>query len=452
MIRFYRPTSCLASNAGRAGLSLLGRRYLSTFRQLMNSNASQPHNKTPPLEGIKILDMTRVLAGPYCSMILADLGADVVKVERPGTGDDTRAWGPPYATGGESAYYLCVNRNKRSIAVDFSKPEGAGLLRRMATEWADVVIENYLPGTLDRKGLGYEDLCKDNPGLIYCSITGYGQTGPMRDRAGYDVVVEAEAGLMSITGAHDGEPAKVGVAITDLTTGLYAHGAIMAALLHRAKNGGQGQHIDCCLIDCQVASLANVASSYLIGGMEGERWGTAHSSVVPYQSFHTKDGRMLIGAGNDRQFRLFCQELGRPELGDDPRFLTNADRVTNRDVLLPIIEEAMQERPTAEWLVRFRKINIPNGPINGIAGTFDHEQVKARGMVQTVDHPTAGSIKVVGVPVKYSKAEANVRTAPPLLGQHTDEVLVQDLGFDDDKMAELRKSGAIPYAGNAGME
>ncbi|KAJ3083285.1 hypothetical protein HDU99_000082 [Rhizoclosmatium hyalinum] len=407
----------------------------------------KPLTAPGPLTGLRVLDLTRVLAGPFCSMILGDYGADVVKVESL-KGDDTRAWGPPFAKNTidrvgiakESTYYLGMNRNKRSIAVDFKQPQGLAIIKKLARE-SDVLIENFIPGKLDSLGLGYEALRKENPGLIYTSITGYGPTGPNATNAGYDVIVEAEAGLMHITGTRE-TPVKVGVAITDITTGLYAHGAIMAALIGRGKNQGQGQKIDVSLLESQVSALANVAHAYLIGGVEAERLGTEHASIVPYQSFPTKDGHIVIGAGNDSQFVKFCKAIGAPELSSDPNYSSNQLRVANRKLLIDRLNNILTTKNTSDWLTVLKPIGLPCGPVNNISQTFAHPQVIHREMIQEVDHPTAGKIKLVGIPVKYSMTKPSIRLPPPLLAQHTDEIL-SELKYTEKEIAELKQGKVV---------
>ncbi|EFX01767.1 caib baif family enzyme [Grosmannia clavigera kw1407] len=385
---------------------------------------------TLPLEGYRVLDMTRVLAGPYCTQILGDLGAEVIKIEHPVRGDDTRAWGPPYATytaksgrdgPGESAYFLGVNRNKKSLGLSFQHPEGVEILQKLAAK-CDILVENYLPGTLKKYGLDFETIHKINPGLIYASITGYGQTGPYSPRAGYDVMVEAEFGLMHITGSRDGPPVKVGVAVTDLTTGLYTSNSIMAAILTRAKTG-RGQHIDSALSDCQTATLANIASSCLISGQpDTGRWGTAHPSIVPYRSFKTKDGDVLFGGGNDRLYGILCQGIQRPEWIADPKFVTNAQRVAHRTELEQKIEEITVTKTTQEWLEIFEGRGMPYAAVNDVKTALNHEHTKARNMVVEVEHEQCGPIKLVNTPIKLSETPPTIRSPPPLLGQHTEEL------------------------------
>ncbi|XP_076464428.1 succinyl-CoA:glutarate CoA-transferase-like isoform X2 [Babylonia areolata] len=394
---------------------------------------SSEHSKGP-LHGVRVLDLSRVLAGPYCTMILGDLGAEIIKVERPGCGDDTRMWGPPFCNS-ESAYFLSVNRNKKSITVNLKHPKGAAIIQQLASV-SDVVVENYLPGKLAAMGLGYPHLSSVNPGLVYCSITGYGQMGPYAQRAGYDVIVSGVAGLMHITGPRDGEPCKVGVAMTDLSTGLYAHGAIMAALLHR-QHTGQGQHIDCNLFATQVASLVNIASNYLNAGQEATRHGTSHPSIVPYQAFKTKDGYILVGAGNDGQFQILCKCIHREEMSSDERYLTNELRVTNRITLLDTLSQIFEQKSTSDWLEQLEGSGIPYAPINNMQSVFSDPQVKSEAMVQEIPHPTVGTVRLPAPAVKFSDTATVSPSAPPTLGQHTQEVLQGILGMEPDHIAAL---------------
>ncbi len=393
-----------------------------------------------PLHGIKVLDLSRVLAGPYCSMMLGDLGADVIKVERPGMGDETREWSPPEA-GGESAYYLCVNRNKRDITVDLKAPEGQEIIKKLAKQ-SDILLENYKVGTLDRFGLGYDDIRKINPSIIYCSITGFGQTGPYKDKPGYDFIIQGMSGIMSITGEPGGPPMKVGVAIVDITAGLFACSAILAAL-HQREKTGEGQYIDIALFDSAVAWLANVGSNYLISGKLPKRYGNAHPNIVPYEPFKTKDGTYIaLGVGNDRQFKAFCSLLGLEQLAEDPKFATNSQRVLHREELIPIIAKKMLEKTSEEWLAALEGLKIPCGPINTLDKVFADPQIKAREMVAEVPHPTAGSVKLVASPMKLYKTPCTVERHPPLLGEHTGEVL-RELGYSDSEIDVLREKGII---------
>ncbi|MCJ1244792.1 hypothetical protein MMC30_001992 [Trapelia coarctata] len=377
--------------------------------------------------------------------------AEIIKIEHPIRGDDTRAWGPPYAKHvrgdkfggpGESAYFLSVNRNKKSLGLSFAHPSGVDILHKLAKD-CDVLVENYLPGTLKKYGMDFETIHRLNPTLIYASITGYGQTGPYRMRAGYDVMVEAEMGLMHITGEMDGPPVKVGVAVTDLTTGLYTSNSIMAALIGRARTG-KGQHIDVALSDCQVATLANMASSALISGQpDSGRWGTAHPSIVPYKAFKTADGDILVGGGNDRLFGVMCDRMGKSEWKTDDRFVTNSLRVKNRVLLEGLIEEQTSTKKTSDWLKILDGSGMPYAAVNDIQGTLHHEHVLARDMVKEIDHPTCGPVKLVNTPVKYSYSEPSIRTPPPVLGQHTDEVLNEILGMSNADIETLRKEGVV---------
>jgi len=401
---------------------------------------SNPPDTDLALSGFRILDLSRILAGPYCTMILGDQGADVIKVERPGAGDDTRSWGPPFA-GGEAAYYLCCNRNKRSITVDLKDAEGAELVTELARV-SDVVVENFTPGLTKRFGLDYETLRKVNPRLVYCSITAYGQDGPYRDRPGYDMVLSAVGGLMWITGERDGQPCKVGVAITDVLTGVQASQAITSALLWRERSG-RGQYIDCSLLDVQVSALANIASNYLVADREAGRWGTAHESIVPYQVFSTLDRPIAIAVANEKMWTTFCEVLGRPEWITDPRFDSNPKRVEHRDVIIPLIGEAMERKRCDEWMGLLVGAAIPCGPVNDMQGLFDDPQVRHRGMVAEIPHPSIGTLRLTGIPVRHSETPGTIRRPPPLLGEHTDDVLAEVLGYSPEKIASLRDRGAI---------
>ncbi len=392
--------------------------------------------RPPPLTGVRVLDLSRVLAGPWAGQLLADLGADVVKVEKPGAGDDTRAWGPPYlkdAAGrdtSEASYFLCANRNKRSVAIDIATPEGQAQVRALSQQ-ADVLLENFKVGGLQRYGLDYASLKAANPRLVYCSITGFGQTGPYAARAGYDFLIQGMGGLMSVTGQPDGEPGagpqKVGVALTDIMTGLYATIAVQAALAERAKSG-LGQHIDLALLDVQIACLANQASNYLAGGLVPRRMGNAHPNIVPYQSLPTADGDIILAVGNDSQFAKFCVVAGRPEWSTDERFASNAQRVANRAVLVPLLRQATVMRTSADWINALETAGVPCGPINRIDEVFADPQVIARGLQIKLPHALAGSVPLVANPIRLSGSPVAYQRPPPLLGEHTDEVLAQWLG------------------------
>lgn len=394
--------------------------------------------------------MSRVLAGPWAGQALADLGAEVIKIERPGSGDDTRAWGPPYLKDQEgrdtqeSAYFLAANRGKKSVALDIAKPEGQELVRKLAAQ-CDVLLENYKAGDLARYGLGYDHLKAVNPGLIYCSITGFGQTGPMRNVAGYDFIVQALGGLMSITGERDdlpgGGPQKVGVAVADLMTGLYSTIAILAALAQRSQTG-EGQYIDMALLDVQVAAVANMNMNYLVSGRTPTRQGNAHANIVPYQSFKAADGDVVLAVGNDSQFAKFCEAAGC-DFARDPRFAKNADRVRNREVLVPQLAEILLKRSVADWVALLEPLGIPVGPINNLAQVFEHPQVRARNMQIELPHPLSGTVPLVGSPIKMSASPPRHELAPPLLGQHTLEVLREQLALTTEELARLQAEGVI---------
>jgi crotonobetainyl-CoA:carnitine CoA-transferase CaiB-like acyl-CoA transferase len=407
------------------------------------------------LDGIRVLDLSRVLAGPWCTQTLADLGADVIKIERPGTGDDTRTWGPPFlkdAQGretAEAAYYLGTNRNKRSVTCDISQPAGQALVRELVP-LCDVFVENFKVGDMARYGLDYPSLKALNPRLVYCSVTGFGQTGPYRDRAGYDYAVQGMGGLMSITGERDdigGGPQKVGVAVADLFTGMYATVAILAALRHAEKTG-EGQAIDMALLDTQVAMLANLGANYLVSGKVPGRSGNAHQNIVPYQVFETAphDGgkdHIILAVGNDGQFAKFCEVAGRPELAQDPRFARNQDRVRNRALLVPMLEEIMKRRSKAQWLADLEAAKVPCGAINSLAEVFTDPQVQQRGMVNAWQHPLDPALRLVASPMKLSATPVRTDRPPPLLGQHTGEVLAELLHRTSTQVAELRDRKVI---------
>lgn len=393
-----------------------------------------------PLHGVRILDLTRIVAGPFATMVLADLGAEVIKVERPGTGDESRRWGPPFLKDSEdSVYSLACNRNKKSVCVDMKN--GVEIIHELAKK-SDVLVENYVPGKLDKLKLGYEDMKKIAPQLIYCSVTGYGSVGPYAKRPGYDVIASSMGGLLHITGQPDGPPSKVGVAITDVATGLYAHGAILAALLQRYKTG-RGQKIDVNLLSTQAATLINVASNYLNAGKEAKRMGTAHGSIVPYQAFKTKSGYFTIGAGSDDQFKALCKFLKIDELAENTKFITNKDRVNNREELINILSEILATKSNNDWMEVFNDAPFPVGPVNSMKEVFNDAHIKEIGLVKTLEHPIAGDVKVVGPPVVYSEARNEARTAPPTLGQHTDDVLREVLGYNDEHIKRLRQKDIV---------
>jgi formyl-CoA transferase len=393
-----------------------------------------------PLDGVRVLDLTRVVAGPYCSMFLGDLGAEIVKVEQPGAGDDTRGWGPPFA-GGESAYYLCINRNKKSLALDLKSQRAVELLRELA-KVADVIIENFRPGTMERLGLGEKELRQLNPRLIYASLTGFGADGPMSDWPGYDLIVQAWGGLMSITGTPDGEPVKVGVAIIDLVAGLMLGKAITAALFAREKIG-VGQRIDTSLLEAEVASLINVGSNYLVGGKIPTRWGNAHPNIVPYQNFKTADGYLVIGVASEVIWRRFCQAIGRAELTDDARFANNSKRVENRNALIALLSEVFLRRNNETWFKSLTEAEVPCAPVQTVDQVFQAPQVLHRDMLLEVEHPTAGRVRMAGIPVKFSVTPASVRLPPPLLGEHNDEILKSWLGMSADTIDQLKRENVI---------
>ena len=398
---------------------------------------------TGPLQGLRILDMSRILAGPTCTQMLGDLGADVIKVERPGEGDDTRKWGPPYLKDlngndtNESAYYLSANRNKRSLTVDISLPEGQELIRKLAGK-SDVLIENYKVGGLKKYGLDFSGLNEEFPDLIYCSISGFGQTGPKSHRPGYDFMIQAMGGIMSVTGEPDGSPMKVGVGIADVMCGMYAAVSILAAIRHR-EQGGKGQHIDLALLDSQVAWLINSGLNYLTSRQDQHRLGNAHPNVVPYQVFQTSDSFFVLAIGNNTQFKKFCEFADDPELANDSRFLTNKDRVQNRDVLAKLINDLTKKFSTNHWLEGLEKIQVPCGPVNTIREVFDDPQVQHRGMEILMPHHLSenGKVSLIGNPVKMSETPVSYRNAPPTLGQHTDEILEEILGMDENERRVL---------------
>jgi len=402
---------------------------------------------TGPLSGIRVLDLSRILAGPTATQLLGDLGADVIKVERPGQGDDTRGWGPPFladAQGGESresAYYLSANRAKRSVAIDMADPRGAALLRDLAAR-ADVVIENFKTGDLERRGLGYADLSVVNPGLVYCSISGFGRTGARAAKAGYDFLIQGMGGIMSITGPEAGPPYKAGVGIADVMCGMYAATGILAALRHRDCTG-EGQFIDLALHDSQIAWLINAGTYYLTSGAAPPRLGNGHPNIVPYQVFPSADGHFILAVGNDAQFQRFCALAGAPDLATDPRFARNADRVRNRATLVALIETLTVRRSTAEWIDLLDPAGVPCGPVRGIPEVFEDPETRGRGMRVTMDHPLAGSVDLIGNPLHLSRTPVAYDRPPPLLGQHTEEVLRDMLGLADTDIGTLAREGVV---------
>ena len=410
---------------------------------------------TGPLKGLRILDMSRILAGPTCTQILGDLGADVIKIERPGVGDDTRKWGPPYVKDSdendtsESAYYLSSNRNKRSLTLDITQIAGQQIIRKLAGK-CDVLIENYKVGGLKKYGLDYTALKADFPDLIYCSITAFGQTGPKSHRLGYDFVIQAMGGIMSVTGEPDGSPMKVGVGIADVMCGMYAAVSILAAVRHRDQSensdaGGNGQHIDLSLLDSQAAWLINSGSNYLTSGENQHRLGNAHPNLVPYQVFQTSDSFFVLAVGNEIQFQKFCEFAGAPQLSEDSRFKSNASRVKNRKILAQMINELTQCNSTQFWLDGLEKLQVPCGPVNTIKEVFDDPQIKHREMEISLPHPLSGKgdVSLIGSPVKMSATPVSYRNAPPTLGQHTSEILAEILGMDEEECRDLVKKGVI---------
>jgi formyl-CoA transferase len=392
-----------------------------------------------PLNGVRVLDLSRVLAGPYCTMVLGDLGAQVIKVESL-EGDETRGWGPPFV-GGESAYYLCVNRNKRSIVVNFKTEEGRGILHELVKR-SDVLVENFRVGTLSRFSLDYESVSRLNSKLVYCSITGFGQTGPLRDKPGYDFMIQGMGGLMSITGKPDGEPMKVGVAVTDLFAGQNAVIAILAALQARTQTG-KGPHLDISLFDSQVAMLANVASNYLVSGNLPKRYGNAHANIVPYQNFQASDAWFVIAVGNDKQFARLCEMIGKSELTEDSRFVTNSGRVEHRDEVIALLKPVFLEKTASEWLSALEAEGIPCGPINTLDRVFAEPQVAAREMLIHMKHPEIGDLKLVGLPLKFSDTPVGYKLPPPKLGEHTKKILIDELGYSDTRIQELFKNRVV---------
>ena len=392
-----------------------------------------------PLEGMKVLDFTQIMAGPFCAMLLADMGADVIKVEKPSGGDDTRRMGPPFING-ESAAFLGINRNKRSIILDIKNERGVAIAHRMASE-ADVLIQNFRPGTLERVGLGYEDARKLNPALVYCNISGFGNTGPYKSRGGFDLVAQGMSGLMSITGLPDSDPVKVGVPIADLNAGMYAAYGILSAYISRLKTG-KGQLVDTSLLEAGIAYTFWESAIFFATGQAPSPMGSAHRLSAPYQAFPTRDGYITIGAANQANWERLCGAIDRPDLLQDPRFATNAERMANLDALIPTLEDTFAAHDTAHWLDALEKVGVPGGPINDIADVYADPQVQARQMMVEMEHPQAGRVRNIGIPVKLSDTPAEIRRPAPTLGQHTDEVL-SELGYTPAEIAALRESGAV---------
>jgi crotonobetainyl-CoA:carnitine CoA-transferase CaiB-like acyl-CoA transferase len=400
-----------------------------------------------PLDGFRVLDITRALAGPYCTMMLGDLGADVIKVERPEIGDETRGWGPPFVGKpygpypGESAYFLAANRNKRSVTVNIRTAEGQEIVRQLA-EISDVLVVNYRTGDLDKLGLGYPDLHPLYPKLIYCSISGYGRTGPFANRPGYDAILQAEGGMMSVTGPVEGPPSRVGIPIIDITSGMFASTAILSALHVREKTG-EGQLVDVSLFDSHIALLSNVASNYLVGEEPPRRLGNAHPNLVPYQAFSARDGWLIVGVANEKQWGLLCDMLDRPDMKTDSRFTPNGNRVANRKILVDELTEIFSQRDVNDWLADMVNAGLPCGPINSIPDVFSHPQAQARNMTIESEHASAGTVKMTGFPYKLSQTPAEIHRPPPTLGQHTDEVLTSVLDYSVENVSALRNKGAI---------
>jgi formyl-CoA transferase len=399
---------------------------------------SMSHNQAL-LDGVRIIDLTRVLAGPFCTMILGDLGADVIKIERPGMGDDTRQWGPPFVEGGQSAYFLCTNRNKRSLTLNLKSERGLEILRELI-KTGDVLVENFRTGTLERWGLDYDTLQELRPGLIYCAVTGYGHTGPYRDRPGYDILAQALGGFMSVTGPAEGVPHRAGVAIADLAAGMFAAHAILAALYRHDKDGS-GQYIDISLLDSQVALMTYVASNYLVTGEPPTRLGNAHPNIVPYEVFKASDGYFTFGAGNDRQWTKFCQAVEHPEWSNDERFTTNPQRLAHRVELIELLQNLFGQREVEHWLTLCEEIGLPAAPINSMDRVFSNPQAIARNLRTEVPHPTAGTVPLVSSPLKIPTSPVEVRYPPPLLGQHTEEILSEILRMEPDSVRSLQEEG-----------
>ena len=393
------------------------------------------------LQGVRVIDLTRILAGPYCTMMLGDLGAEVIKIEAPGRGDDTRHWGPPFTESGEAAYFMCVNRNKRSLTLNLKSERGLEILKDMISQ-GDVLVENFKAGTLSRWGLDYERLQELRPGLIYCTVTGYGYTGPYSSRPGYDFIVQAMGGFMSITGPKEGDPHRAGVAIADISAGMFAASAVLAALYARERTG-EGQRIDMALLDSQIALLTYAASNYFVSGETPARHGNAHPNIVPYQSFTARDGQFAFAAGNDSQWEKFCGAVDRPQWLHDERFRTNSARVQNRDLVAAALDDLFVTRDAAHWLALCEQIGLPAGPINSIDRVFEDAQVQAREMRVTAQHSENGDVPLLNSPLRIPTAPTSIRRAPPTLGEHTEEVLAEMFGLDAASVAALRQEGVV---------
>jgi len=408
-------------------------------KTMVGINKKNPDGQ-PPLKGVRVIDLTRVIAGPYCAMVLGDLGAEIIKVEQPKIGDESRAWGPPWVKE-VSAYFISINRNKKSFTLNLKHPRGLDIFKSLVKK-ADVVLENFRPGTMEELGIGYEVLKGMNPGLIYCDITGYGTDGPYRDKPGVDVIVSAIAGLMSITGEPDGEPVKVGVAVTDLLTGLYAFGAIASALLVRQQTG-RGQRISINLLAMQLATLINIGSSYLVGGVIPRRWGSAHATIVPYEAHRAKDDYLIFSVINERMWKSLCSILQMEELSEDPRFSDNARRLKNRDALGEIIDRKLAEKTVEEWVPLFDRAGIPCGPINTLDRVFKDPQVLHLNVVREIEHPHYGKAKMVGPPATFSESRVDIQSPPPTLGEHNEEILTQLLALPVEEVKSLKNQGVI---------
>ncbi len=394
----------------------------------------------PPLKGIRVIDLTRIIAGPYCSMVLGDLGAEIIKVEQPKIGDETRAWGPPWVKE-ISAYFISINRNKKSLTLNFKHPQGIEIFKNLVRH-SDVLLENFRPGTMDELGIGYETLKEINPRLIYCDMTGYGTHGPYRDKPGVDVIVSAVGGLMSITGSPEGEPVKVGVPLTDVLTALYSFGAVSSALYQRERTG-KGQRISLNLLAIQLATLINIGSNYLVGGVIPRRWGSAHPNIVPYEAHKAKDAYLIFGVVNERMWKSFCTLLGMEEMKEDPRFADNAARIKNRTALMEIIDRKLAEKTVDEWIPLFDQAGIPCGPINTFDRVFSDAQVQHLGLVQEVEHSHYGKVRVVGPPATFSESAVGIQSPPPLLGEHNREILTRLLGYSEDQVKSLENQGVV---------